>query len=135
MTAPLAKVIAHTMAGKFCFDVMAFTDVIGGNVMDTKYAKELLTIDPFAALEDDCLIVWQLLGGTPMMGRWSKTGKDQDGKFIRPGAEAFRVGCITYTKADIGQTVNVMGRVVGAPREFPREMPVAYTISAERRRA
>ncbi|TJW50546.1 MAG: hypothetical protein E5X65_27685 [Mesorhizobium sp.] len=132
MSAPvtLAKVIDPAKAGKFSFEVMAYTDVIGGNVMDTKYAKELLTIDPFAEFEDDCLIVWQLLGGTPQLARWSKTGKDQNGRFVRPGAdnEAFRVhNCITYSKADIGQSVNVLGRVVGTPREFPREMPVSYS--------
>ncbi|UVC13510.1 hypothetical protein [Mesorhizobium onobrychidis] len=136
MSAPvkLAKVIDPAKAGKFSFEIMAYTDVIGGNVMDTKYAKELLSIDPFAELEDDCLIVWQLLGGTPQLARWSKTGKDQDGRFVRRGAdtEAFRVGCISYSKADIGQSVNVLGRVVGAPREFPRDTPVSYTRSPAR---
>ncbi|WP_419693566.1 hypothetical protein ACN2CC_20815 [Mesorhizobium muleiense] len=129
-TAKPAKVIDPAKAGKFSFEIMAYFDVIGGNVMDTKYAKELLTIDPFAELEDDCLIVWQLLGGTtPYLARWSKTGKDENGRFVRPGAdnEAFRVGCISYTRADIGRSVNVLGRVVGEPREFPRETPVSYT--------
>jgi hypothetical protein len=126
---PLAKVLDPAKAGKFCFEIMAYTDVIGGNVMDTKYALEVLTIDPFAALDDDCLIVWQLVEGSPFLARWSRTGKDQNGRFVPPGApdEAFRVHLgVTYTKADIGQSVNVLGRVVGTPREFPRERPASY---------
>lgn len=35
MTAPvtLAKVLDPTKAGKLCFEIMAYTDVIGGNFM------------------------------------------------------------------------------------------------------
>jgi hypothetical protein len=33
---------------------------------------------------------------------------------------------MTYTKADVGRSINVLGRVVSAPREFPRQKPIAY---------
>lgn len=132
MSAPVkpAKVIDPAKAGKFSFEIMAYTDVIGGNVTDTKYAKELLTIDPFAELENDCLIVCQFSGGSPHMALWSKTGKDEDGKFARRGAdnEAFRIHFgVTYTKAAIGEWINILGRVVSDPREFPKEMPISYS--------
>ncbi|RUU03974.1 hypothetical protein EOD23_17360 [Mesorhizobium sp. USDA-HM6] len=126
----LAKVLDPATPRSFCFELMAYTDVIGGNAMDTKYAKELLTIDPFAELEDDCLIVLQFRDGSPFMARWSKTGKDQNGRFVRPGSESEAFGThfgMTYTKADIGQSLNVLGRVVGTPREFPRQVPMTYT--------
>ncbi|TIN77775.1 hypothetical protein [Mesorhizobium sp.] len=64
------------------------------------------------------------------MARWSKTGKDEDGKFARRGAdnEAFRIHFgVTYTKADIGEWINILGRVVSDPREFPKEMPISYS--------
>lgn len=128
MTATLTTPFDPSKAGPFCYEVAAYTDVIGGNVHDTKYAKECLTIDPFAELENGCLVVWQLCGGHAYMERWRRTRKDQNGRFIKPGSdcEAFVIGSISYTTADIGKSVNILGRVVGAAREFPRESPAAY---------
>jgi hypothetical protein len=74
---PLAKGLDPAKPRNFAFEIMAYTDVIGGNAMGTNYAKELLTIDPFAELEDNCLIVMQFSEGSLFMARWSKTGKDK----------------------------------------------------------
>lgn len=119
-----AKVIDPTETSGFTFKVLASTDAIGGTVYDTKYATEIITVDPCASMDDDCLVVLVLVGGGPFLCRLQRTGKDAKGRFVPhgDGREAYRTTYgIKFTKEDIGRHLYVLGRVVGFPREFPRE--------------
>lgn len=123
MSAP-AKTLSSSVASKFTFEIIASTDAIGGGGLRMHYAKEILTVDPIAEIEDDCLVVIQFQGCSPHLARVRRTGKDLDGRFVKPGSdqEVLRdhVG-ITWDKSFLGNSVHIIGRVVGPPREFPRE--------------
>lgn len=121
-TRPMPLIISPKDASKFTFEIIAFTDIIGGTALDTKYAKEVLTIDPFGELQNNCLIVVQFCGGEPHMCTWKKTGRDGNGRYIPSGHkdEYFSVSPgVLYCCADIGKNIHIHGRVVGSPRIFP----------------
>lgn len=120
---PAARALSPAKASAFAYNVLAHTDRIGGTVYDTKYATEVLLVDPIAEIEDDCLVVTIFKGGSPFMCRCTRPGKDQNGRFIAKGdpKEAYRLHFgVTFTKADLGRSIFYLGRVVGEPRQFPR---------------
>lgn len=120
---PAARALPSAKASPFVYKVLAHTDRIGGTVYDTKYATEVLLVDPVAEIEDDCLVVTIFKGGSPFMCRCTRTGKDQNGRFVAKDdpKEAYRLHFgVTFTKADLGRSIFYLGRVVGEPRQFPR---------------
>jgi hypothetical protein len=117
---PPAKTIPVDAAGPFTFPVWAATDPLSGDALNTIYREELVLVDPDAALEDDCLVIFQLAKCRPRMGCWWRTGRDHNGRFVPAGdpRECFSLGFVRYSAGEGLHFVRILGRVVGVPRRF-----------------
>lgn len=120
---PLERASGHTIT------VLAYTDIIGGSWMSTKYSTELLTVDPKAPLEEGCLAVIKFNGGSMFMTRYTSCGHDENGRFCKRGSpqEMVHFGPIYMRREQINDDLTqLIGRVVGCDREFPRLVPATY---------
>lgn len=125
----IAKALPPARASRRAYQTLAYTDIIGGSWMSTKYATELLMVDPLAELEEDCLTVVGI-GDSTVMARYSSTGHDANGRFCRRGApeEMVFFGSAYLSRDEVGRDgFRLLGRVVGCDREFPRELPATYS--------
>ncbi len=119
-----AKVIDPARASSSAFTLLAKTDRIGRRgKLSYEYATELLTVDPAAPLEDDCLAV-VTLGGRPFLVRLTFRHRDSRGRFVKAGSpdESF----MTHFGWHFGrndEVAHVLGRLVSVPRYFPRPLP------------
>jgi hypothetical protein len=118
---PPAKTIPASSAGPWTFLVWAATDRIGGDWMETIYREELVVCDPDAALENDCLVVFQFAKGQPHVNRWWLTGRDHNGRFGPAGdqRECFMLSCgLRCARGEELRIIRILGRVVGEPRRL-----------------
>lgn len=136
---PISIALPPERASQYTGEILARTDIIGGSWMSTKYATELLTVDPKAPLEEGCLAVIKLNGGSMFMTRYeSSQGHDGNGRFCKRGSpeELVYFGVIAMPRKDINDDlVTLVGRVVGCDREFPRPVPATYEGPPARRTA
>jgi len=119
---PPAKAVPFDAAGPFVFVVRARTEVTGGTSDAPVFRRESVLVDPDAELKDDCLIIAQYRGDLPRMYCWRRTGRDENGRFIRAGDpnEYFSLkGYFRYKVEDLDRgLIRILGCVVGEPRRI-----------------
>lgn len=126
---PISSGLPPEQASRRTVNVLAYTDVIGGSWMSTKYATELLAVDPEAPLEEGCLAVIRFNSGSMFMTRYASCGHDANGRFCKRGSpeEMVCFGPIYMRRKQMNdELIQLIGRVVGCDREFPRPAPTTY---------
>jgi hypothetical protein len=126
---PIAIAVPPEKASKSTYEILAFTDIIGGSWMSTQYAIELLKVDPKAPLEENCLAVIKFRSGGAFMTRYTTCGYDGNGRFCKRGSpeEMVYFGPLYMARKEINDDMmHLVGRVVGCDREFPRPQPLTY---------
>lgn len=86
-------------------------------------------MDPKAPLEENCLAVIKFNSGNAFMTRYTTCGYDGNGRFCKRGSpeEMVHFGPIYMARKEINdELTQLVGRVVGCDREFPRLNPLTY---------
>lgn len=129
---PISSALPPEQASRHTINVLAYTDIVGGSWMSTEYATELLAVDPEAPLEEGCLAVIRFNRGSTFMTRYTSCGHDANGRFCKRGSpeEMVFFGVIYMRRKEINAgLIELVGRVVGCDREFPRPAPATYEAS------
>lgn len=112
-------------AGKFLLRIVAFTDLLGGDVTDRNYRYEQLLIDPdfdLDALEPRTLIVGQFSGGWPHLTTFDGwTRRNEEGRYVQPGdpTECYMAFGLRVSRSERLYVFRILGVLVGEPRRIP----------------
>ncbi|TKD40629.1 MAG: hypothetical protein E5W98_20560 [Mesorhizobium sp.] len=110
------------------FHVIAFTDCIGGAVMERHYRSEEILVDPGGRLDEPCLVVFKFRGGDAYLATCEPTRHAEDGRFARKGeSHVLLNGCIRLNLKDV-KCIRVLGRVVGDRRPPIRERELSAPV-------
>ncbi len=124
------------MVSKRNFRIYAATDAIGGDVMDTKYRREWLVVEPLAAdFAHACFAVIALSGGgTPRLVWLDPTRHDGNGRFCKAGSPRQAISVMPFgwhfSRCEVNDFVFVLGRLVDQNRP-----PIATLSSLQRAEA
>lgn len=118
------------MATQRSFRIYSATDVIGGDVIDTRYQYEWLAVEPLAPdFSKPCFAVIALSGGgTPHLVWLEPSRQNGDGRFCKVGAPAQAISVKPFgwyfTRSNIGESIFLLGRLVD------QERPPIATLSS-----
>lgn len=117
ITGPIAKGYTPSSNVRTTYEVLAsFCPIqLHSDGMSYVYSKELVTVAPFAPLEDGCLVVLGTDSNYPVIAKW---GKGRGGYYSLTFGSGDRC---SHTKNDLGDGYHILGRVVGPDRVFPRQ--------------